>query len=123
MKKRRLTADTNDELLRRLEIVGIAQYDALNNGKLKQFNSLYEDRKAIEKELELRVGDRRSLLVRFFEHSNLQVRLNAAMATLTVAPELARQQLRDIKASGHFPQAGDAGMSLVMLESGTFTPT
>jgi hypothetical protein len=58
-----------------------------------------------------------------FEHPNMQVRLNAAKATLAVAPKAARQALEAIAASRHHPQAGDAGMSLWNLDEGVFKPT
>lgn len=48
---------------------------------------------------------------------DMQVRLNAAKATLAVAPKAARQKLEDIAGSG-WPLAGDAGMSLWNLDRG-----
>jgi hypothetical protein len=51
-----------------------------------------------------------------------QTRLNAAKATLSLAPKAARQQIEHIAASGHFPQAGDAGMCLWTLDQGIFNP-
>jgi hypothetical protein len=44
-------------------------------------------------------------------------------ATLAVAPETARRALEGLAASREFPQAGDAGMSLINLDRGIFKPT
>jgi uncharacterized protein DUF2019 len=51
------------------------------------------------------------------------VRLTAAKATLAVSPDAARRLLRSIADSKEYPQAGDAGMSLVNLDRGIFKPT
>jgi hypothetical protein len=52
----------------------------------------------------------------------MQVRLQAAKRTLTVAPQAARQVIESISESDWFPQAGEAGMTLSNLESGLFKP-
>jgi hypothetical protein len=58
-----------------------------------------------------------------YEYPNMQVRLKAAIHTLAVAPVEARQAVEAIANSKWFPQAGDAGMSLLGLDNGTFKPT
>jgi hypothetical protein len=63
------------------------------------------------------------LLVSLFDHDNVQVRLNAAKATLAVAPQAARQMLETIAGASKGPQGGDAGMCLVSLDRGIFKPT
>jgi hypothetical protein len=61
--------------------------------------------------------------MRLYDHPNVQVRLNAANATLAVAPQEARNLLEKIANSNLFPQAGDAGMALVGLKRGSYKPT
>lgn len=75
---------------------------------------------ALEKELKSR--GQRHLLMRFYDHPNMQVRLNAAKATLVVAPDEARHQLEAIRSSKLNPQAADAGMAIRTLERGAFKP-
>ncbi len=53
----------------------------------------------------------------------MQVRVNAAKATLAVAPQQARQMLQAIADSQWQPQAGDAGMCLWNLDRGVFVPS
>jgi hypothetical protein len=49
--------------------------------------------------------------------------LNAVKATLAVAPEQSLHMLKTIAKSREYPQAGDAGMTLISLERGIFKPT
>jgi hypothetical protein len=49
--------------------------------------------------------------------------LNAVKATLAVAPEQSLHMLKTIAKSREYLQAGDAGMTLISLERGIFTPT
>lgn len=77
----------------------------------------------VETELKRRPPDQRRALLALYDHPNAQVRLAAAKSTLAVAPAAAREMLQIIADSGEFPQAGDAGMSLVNLERGIFKPT
>ena len=77
---------------------------------------------AVEEELKSRDGDQRRLLMQFYDHPNLQVRLNAAKATLPVAPAEARHQLEAIRSSKIYPQAADAGVAIRMLDRSVFKP-
>jgi hypothetical protein len=70
-----------------------------------------------------RVGDQRRALLRLYDHPNAQVRLKAVKATLAVVPEAALRKLKAIADSHEYPQAGEAGMSLLNLERGIFKPT
>jgi hypothetical protein len=76
----------------------------------------------VEEELKARDGDQRRALLDLYDHPNAQVRLNAAKATLAVAPESARRMLQTMADSREFPQAGDAGMTLDSLDRGIFKP-
>lgn len=79
--------------------------------------------RAVEQELQARPGDQRRALLALYTHSNAQVRLQAAGATLAVAPAVARDLIETIASSREFPQAGDAGMTLWNLDRGVFKPT
>jgi len=78
--------------------------------------------KAVDEELKRRAGDQRRALLALYNHPNMQVRLMAAKLTLAVAPDAARQMLRQIQEWGRQPQAGDAGMCLWTLDEGIFVP-
>jgi ParB-like chromosome segregation protein Spo0J len=101
----------------------LSQDDALHTNDHTKFNRLFDKMEAIKQELKARDGDQRRALLRLYDHPNAQVRLKAAKATLTVAPEAARRMLKAIADSREYPQAGEAGMSLVNLERGIFKPT
>jgi len=53
---------------------------------------------------------------------DIQVRSQSARATLAVAPAEARRAIEAIAASRQYPQAGDAGMTLINLDRGIFVP-
>lgn len=105
-------------LLNRYAEIGVEQDEAEFDDKT--FNRLFREMAALEKELEFR--GQRHLLMRFYDHPNMQVRLNAAKATLAVAPDEARHQLEAIRYSKLNPQAADAGMAIRMLDRGAFKP-
>jgi len=100
------------------------QIDAIpqESDGLSEFTRLYWQIDAIEKELKGRPGDQRRALLALFKHPDPQVRLNAAKATLAVAPGEARAMLEHIAKRHRGPQAGDAGMCLWNLDRGVFVP-
>jgi enoyl reductase-like protein len=112
-----------EHLVSRHVEIGVAQDEAILDDDNSTFNQLYDKLKMIERELKARSGDQRCALIPLYQHSNMQVRLNAARATLAVAPQAARNALESISRSRHLPQAGDAGMALDALDRGTFKPT
>jgi hypothetical protein len=112
-----------DQLLARYAAIGIDQDKALLRNETTKFNRLYDEMDAIENELKTRNGDQRRALLDFYDHPNAQVRLNAIKATLAVSPEHARRMLKLMAGSREYPQAGDAGMTLINLERGIFKPT
>ncbi|MGN6771199.1 MAG: DUF2019 domain-containing protein [Rhizobiaceae bacterium] len=113
---------TDAELAERFAQNGIAQSEALLRNSSKRFNRIFDENSKIIDELKGRPGDARSALISLYGHRNYQVRLNAAQATLSIAPDQARRQIEEIASSKHFPQAGDAGMCLWMLDEGMFKP-
>jgi Domain of unknown function (DUF2019) len=113
---------TANQLVERFTGIGIEQDQALLRRQHAKFNGLFDEMVAIEDELKRRDGDQRRQLLPPYNHPNAQVRLNAAKATLAVAPEPARRALQTIADSREYPQAGNAGMSLDNLELGIFKP-
>jgi hypothetical protein len=77
---------------------------------------------AVTHELKRREPDAGLALTKLLDHPNFQVRLQAAKATLAVAPDAARKVIEAISESSRFPQAGDAGMWLEALADGIFKP-
>jgi hypothetical protein len=122
MNKYDLNARTLPELISRYIEIGIEQDEAILERNNKKYNRLFEEKTRITEELKGRDGDLRTALLDLYDYPNMQVRLNAAKATLTVAPAAARKLLQAIHQSGWQPQAGDAGMCLWTLENGIFEP-
>jgi hypothetical protein len=123
MKKIKLGDMATPDLVARFAEIGVAQDVALLGGEISKFNRLFDLMEKISSELKLRMGDQRSALISLFQSPNMQVRLNAAKHTLAVAPVEARAKIQEIADSHWFPQAGDAGMCLVLLDDGTFKPS
>ena len=111
-----------DDLVARFIEIGVKQDEALLEDRTAEFNRLYKQKSAIIAELRAREGDQRRALIPLYNHPNMQVRLNAATATLATAPEAARQVLEDIQASKMPPQALHAGMTIFNLDEGIFKP-
>ncbi len=114
---------TTKDLVDRFAQIGRTQDQALLGGQIAKFNRLFDQMAEISKELKGRPGDERRALMELYDFPNMQVRLKAAIHTLSVAPIEARGQLEAIVESKWFPQAGDAGMSLWNLDRGVFKPS
>jgi hypothetical protein len=112
-----------DRLVERFALICVEQDDALLDSDVAKYNRLMDQLVAIQTVLKSRPGDQRSALLSLYVHQNWQVRLMAAHATLALAPEAGRRMLETIANSRHFPQAGDAGMSLLNLDRGVYKPT
>jgi uncharacterized protein YdcH (DUF465 family) len=126
MARPNLRAMTIDQLVDRFAEIGIAQdnalWDQLGTNEYAQFTRLFNQMNDVDQELRSRGRDARLSLMRLYDHRNTQVRLKAAVRTLGVAPVEAREIIEEISQSQIFPQAGDAGMTLVNLERGIFKP-
>ena len=109
-------------LVERFVSIGLAQYDALYVADTNKFNRLYREMEDVRNELKRREGDQRRALLPLLDHPNLQVRMKAANTLLAISPILARKALENVRESGIFPQAMDAGMTLSALDNGTFVP-
>ncbi|MGD9839607.1 MAG: DUF2019 domain-containing protein [Afipia sp.] len=116
MKKVDLSNVTSDDLVQLFAENTREQDKALLLGQIAKYNRLFARMKEIHDELKSRPGDQRRMLIKLFEFPNMQVRLQAAKLTKEVAPLEARAQLQAIVDSKWFPQAGDAGMSLSIMD-------
>ena len=114
---------TIEELVDDFVEIGLAQFEALAGFDARRANRLFDKKTALLNELKRRDGDQRHALLPLLRHENLQVRINAARATLAIAPAAARQALERIKATGIMPQAADAAGCLRSLDEGFFKPT
>jgi uncharacterized protein DUF2019 len=123
MNQSELQAETTRELVERFVEITLGQDEALLDDDRRMFNRLFKEMRAVLEELKSRPGDQRRALIPLYKHPNMQVRLKAAKNTLAVAPKDAHEVIQDIANSGHYPQAGEAGMSLWALEQGIFKPS
>jgi hypothetical protein len=112
-----------EQLVERFISIALRQDEALLMDRIATHNRLFNEMEAVELELKARPGDQRRALLGLYEHPNLQVRLKAVKATLAISPQRARAILQVIADSQDYPQAGEAGMSLVNLDRGIFKPT
>lgn len=87
---------TVDQLVDRFAEIGIAQDEALLHDEHRKFNLLFSQMRQVDQELRRRGGAARLALLRLFDHSNMQVRLEAAKWSLGVAPDTARQVIQAI---------------------------
>lgn len=122
MRSGKLKEFTIDELVDRFAILGIEQDKAERYGEIPKYNKLFKEMTAVDEELRARGREARLALPRLFNHSNMQVRVQAATFSLGVAPEAARKVLEAIRASKWQPQAMDAGMTLRGLDNGQYKP-
>jgi hypothetical protein len=110
------------QLIDRFIEIGVEQDHALLVDEVTDYNRLFKEKTTIVAELKGRVGDQRHALLQLYRHPNMQVQLNAAIATLAISPQSARQVLRAIEASRMPNHALRAGMTLAALDEGTFKP-
>lgn len=113
---------TVPQLVEQFLVLSLAKGDAIMGDQIAKVNRLYWKIDALEKELKSRDGDQRRALHALYDHPNPQVRLEAADATLAVLPVEARAALQMIIDRHEFPQAGDAGFTLLYLSDGRYIP-
>jgi hypothetical protein len=121
--KLRLADMSNEALVHRFTEICVEQDKAELEDKISKFNKLFKQQLEIEAELRNRGLEARLNLLKLYEHPNMQVKLQAAKATLAVAPKEARRMIESIAESPWMPQAGDAGMCLWALDEGISKPT
>ncbi len=111
-----------EALLKEYIRIGVAQGEAALYNENAKYTRLFDQRRQIEEELRQRSGDHRRYLLELYRHPDYQVRLNAAKATRSLAPDEARLMLEVIAASREMPYAADAGMSLYTWDEGIWKP-
>lgn len=122
MSAAKLSDQTVPQLVEQFRLLALAKNKAIETGQNTKYNRLYWKLDAVGKELRAREGDQRRALAPLYDDPNPQVRLDAAMATLVIFPERARAALQMIIDRHEFPQAGDAGFTLLYLKDGRFVP-
>ena len=97
---------TVNELVERFVAIALDQDKALFNDEIAKFSKLYGQMDTVRNELKSRPGDQRSALLPLYTHPNIQVRLKAALTTMEVAPEAAREVFEKIADSRHYASGG-----------------
>lgn len=111
------------ELVGQFTAIALEQDRAIFDDKTARYNRLYRQMTAILLELKSRPGDQRRALVPLLEHPNVQVRLKAGIATLTLAPDEARFALQSIWDHKEFPQAAYEKGILKSMDEGRYVPS
>ena len=123
MKRISLEDMTVEQLVERFREIALAQDEALLMDEIGKYNRLYDQMVVLKRELKEREGDGRSDLLPLLLHKNAQVRLKAAIATLSVDPQAARQALQDISDKNEYPQAMSARGMMKALDEGRYVPS
>ena len=123
MKTIKLSDASTPKLVELFALICVAQDEALLGNELAKFNRLFHRMQDVSVELKQRDSDQRRALLVLFDYPNIQVQLKAAKHTLAVAPLDARRQIEAIAEAQWFPQSGEAGMCLALIDDGTFKPT
>jgi hypothetical protein len=117
----RIKSTVTSDLVTAFERICLDQYECLLDRKIARYNRLVDKIIIILDELKLR--SERQRLLPLLSHKNRQVRYQAAMATLLVAPARAKEALERLSKSHEFPQAADASIALDKLADGSFVPS
>lgn len=88
--------------------LALEEQDAIFWARYKEYNRLYDIVVGVVKELSLRPGDGRTLLLPLLDHASVQVRMNAAFELWDIARDEARAALELIDKRNEMPQAADA---------------
>jgi hypothetical protein len=118
MKRTALGEMTVAQLVERFTETALAQYRALLMSETTKFNRLFDQMADIKTELKTRSGDQRRALIPLYSHRNIQVRFSAAVATVGLDREGARQVLELISKGYDYPQVANARFILQSLEEG-----
>jgi hypothetical protein len=109
---------STSELVNLFEQLSVAQGQAYADLQIARASRLIMRRRALLSEMRHRPGDARTALFVLYDHRHPQVRLNVAESTYALNPERAKSVMQEISNSRHMPWAGDAGMSLALLQNG-----
>lgn len=86
------------------------------------YDRLYEHMEAIDQELKARGMEARKALLMLLDDEELHVRYAAAVRSLAVDRERSLAAIHEIVPTHKMPEAGEASMTLYMLEKGIFKP-
>jgi hypothetical protein len=117
MKNSNLNQDHLNEMVSRFVALSLRQDEAEGNDDIRQQNATIRQRWALERVLAEAGPVALTRLVDLYTHKNIQVRLNAAIATLDFAPVEARRVLEVIKSWRIQPYAAKAWEKLDRLET------
>jgi hypothetical protein len=92
-----------DELIERFEAISLVQdeieFEPDIQEEVKKEMACSRALEAVSAELMARGVEARRTMLRFYDHYNETVRLNAAIASFGVAPEAARRVMEDLRSS------------------------
>lgn len=109
---------TSQAIIERLVEISIRQAETMELFETAEYNRLYRENARLLRELKARPGDGRHDLFPLYDHPNIQVRLNVARWTYALDMARARLALANIRDSRRYPYAGDAGMTLALIDEG-----
>lgn len=112
---------STDELVEQFLHVALQQGEAMRLWKSGTYNVWF--RKMLPVEDEFKRRNERSALAALYNHSDPQVRYQAAAATLAVFPEQARTVLQIISDRDEWPSQLEARGMLGALDDGSFVPS
>jgi hypothetical protein len=114
---------TDQELLDQLEACTKMHGHNVLYGEVRDANRSYWKLDAVRGEFRARGPWSRADLARLFNHPEMAVRYYTAMGLFALDPIRARAIIEEVKDTGPMRLAGDAGMTLRMLDDGTFKPS
>ena len=123
MNRIKLQNSTVEQLIAQFLDIALRQHEAMRRNRNSEYNRLFDQMEAVEQELRKRTGDQRRALLPLLDHPNPQVRLKSAIATLSIAPVMARQTLQTISDREEYPEAVDAREMMRALDEGRFIPS
>lgn len=123
MKQQELSSMSVSQLVDAFVSMALAQDEAELADELATYNRIYDEMETVRHELKSREGDARRALLPLLAHRNAQVRLKAAISTLALEPEAARETLQKLADSNEFPQAARASGMLEAIAEGRYVPS
>jgi hypothetical protein len=114
---------TDQELLEELETCTRVHGHDVLDGEVRDANRSYWKLKAVRGEFRARGSWLQADLDRLFDHPDMVVRYYIATGLFALDPIRARAIIEEVRDAGPIRLAGDAGMTLSMLDDGTFKPT
>jgi len=114
---------TVEQLVEAFTTMALEQDEAILEDENTKYNRLYDRMEALKQEMKGRAGDQRRALLPLLGHKNAQVRLKAAIATLAIDLDAARNALHEISNRNEYPQAADARRMMRSVDEGRYVPS